>query len=105
MLRLFLWPIKIYCNNVIFRLDAFGFLYLDDSIATGNQGFLDQNMALKWIYNNAFSFGGDNSKITVSGQSAGSWLVGFHLFYPDSWPYFRNAIMLSGTPLYKGIFF
>lgn len=78
------------------------FRFAEGTDATGNQGFLDQSLALKWIYDNAFSFGGDNSKITISGESAGSWSVGYHLFYPGSWPYFRNAIMESGGPTYKG---
>ncbi len=88
--------------TINYRLDALGFLHLKDSSATGNQGFLDQVMALKWVYDNANSFGGDNSKITVSGESAGAWSVGYHLFYPGSWLNFRNAIMESGGPFYKG---
>ena len=81
-----------------YRLNVFGFLHLADSDASGNVGFLDQTMAMKWVYENTKSFGGDNSKITVFGESAGSWSVGFHLFYRESWPYFRNAIMESGAP-------
>jgi carboxylesterase type B len=61
-------------------------------------GFLDQNLALKWIYKNAYRFGGDKTKITISGHSAGAWSVGYHLFYKKSWPYFRNAILESGGP-------
>ena len=85
-----------------YRVDAFGFMAISGSDATGNQGFLDQSLALKWIYENAYTFGGDNSKITLSGESAGAWSVGYHLFYPKSWPYFRNAILQSGGPTYKG---
>ena len=88
--------------TIQYRLDSFGFLHLSDSDAIGNQGFLDQHLALKWIYDNADRFGGDRSKITISGQSAGSFSVGYHLFYEKSWPYFRNAIMQSGSPNYKG---
>ncbi len=62
------------------------------------KGFLDQNLALSWIYNNAHTFGGDKNNITIAGQSAGAWSVGFHLFYEKSWPYFRNAILQSGGP-------
>ena len=84
--------------TINYRLNIFGFLHLADTDASGNQGFLDQNLALKWVYDNAEKFGGDKRKITISGESAGAWSVGYHLFYPKSWPYFRNAILQSGTP-------
>ncbi len=79
-----------------YRLNIFGFMRIDETESTGNQGLLDQNLALKWIYENAKTFGGDNTKITLSGESAGARSVGFHLFFPKSWPYFRNAILQSG---------
>ena len=80
-----------------YRLGALGFLYMkDEPNASGNQALLDQNMALKWIYDNAERFGGDKSKITLGGQSIGAWYVGYHLFIPSSWTYFRNGIMQSG---------
>ena len=88
--------------TINYRVDAFGFLHLAGTDATGNQGFLDQNMALQWVYNNAHTFGGDKTRITISGESAGSWSVGYHLFFPGSWPLFRNAILESGAPTYKG---
>lgn len=97
-------------NDVIvitinYRINVFGFLHLADTDATGNAGFLDQALALEWIYKNAKSFGGDNSRITIFGESAGAWSVGFHLFHPPSWPYFRNAIMQSGAPTGSSIFY
>ena len=84
--------------TINYRLDAFGFLRLEGTEATGNQGLFDQNMALKWVHDNAASFGGDSSKVTINGESAGAWSVGNHLLYAGSWPYFRNAIMHSGGP-------
>ena len=87
-----------------YRVDVLGFLHLAGTDATGNQGILDQNLALKWVYDNAHTFGGDKTRITLMGESAGSWSVGYHLFYPSSWPYFRNAILESGAPTYKGKF-
>ena len=70
-----------------YRLDHYGLLHIADT-ETGNSALLDQNLALKWIYENAHTFGGDKNRITVSGESAGAISIGFHLFYPDSWPYF-----------------
>jgi len=81
-----------------YRLGVFGFLSLENTEASGNAGFLDQHMAIKWVYENAKYFGGDNTKITLFGQDAGALSVGYHLFYPESWPYFRNGIMQSGSP-------
>ena len=92
---------EIIVITINYRLDYLGLLYLEDTDATGNQALLDQTLALEWIYENAHTFGGDKNKITVSGESAGAISIGFHLFYPKSWPYFRNAIMQSGTPLMK----
>ena len=84
--------------TIQYRLGVYGFLHHSDLSGTGNAGFLDQNMAIKWVYDNAELFGGDKTKISLSGVSAGAWSVSFHLFYQPSWPFFRNAIMESGTP-------
>ena len=84
--------------TIQYRLGVFGFLYHNGIEGSGNAGFLDQSLAIEWIYNNAEFFGGDKTRITIGGESAGAWSVGFHLFYPSSWPYFRNAIMESGGP-------
>lgn len=54
------------------------------------------------VYDNAAMFGGDNTKITIGGQSAGSWAVGYQLMFQPSWPYFRGAIMQSGNPIESG---
>ena len=94
---------EIVVVTIQYRLDSFGFLHLANSFASGDQGFLDQHLALKWVYENAEKFGGDRNKITISGESAGAISVGYHLLYEKSWPYFRNAIMESGGPNFKTI--
>lgn len=83
---------------VNYRLGPFGFFTIEGTEAKGNQGFLDQNLAFKWVYENAPYFGGDPTRITIGGESAGSWDIGLHLLYKQSWPYFSNAIMESGNP-------
>ena len=84
--------------TINYRLGPFGFFTIFDTEAKGNQGLKDQTLAFQWVYENAHLFGGDQLKITIGGESAGAWDVGFHLLYKPSWPYFRNAIMESGNP-------
>ena len=79
--------------TINYRLGPFGFFTIYNTEAKGNQGFLDQSLAFKWVYENAPLFGGDPTKITIGGESAGAWDVGFHLLYKPSWPYFNKAIM------------
>ena len=90
---------NIIVVTINYRLGVYGFLHIKGTEAKGNQGILDQHLAMKWIYENANFFGGDNTRITLGGQSAGSWSVGYHLMYEPSWKYFRNAILGSGNPL------
>lgn len=57
-----------------------GFLSTDDSVTSGNQGLLDQVMALKWVNRNIQHFGGNPSQVTLFGQSAGGSAVSLHIF-------------------------
>ncbi|KAK6974321.1 carboxylic ester hydrolase [Favolaschia claudopus] len=64
-----------------------------------NVGLQDQRDALRWIQDNAEAFGGDGSRITISGESAGGSSVHMHYLYPDSRQTFRAGISSSGTSL------
>ncbi|KAF7360074.1 Carboxylic ester hydrolase [Mycena venus] len=64
-----------------------------------NVGLQDQRDALRWIQDNAEAFGGDGSRITISGESAGGGSVHMHYLYPDSRRTFRAGISSSGTSL------
>lgn len=82
-----------------YRVGAFGFLSLpDNKNIKGNAGLLDQRLALKWVASNIAAFGGDPSKVTIFGESAGSASVGFHLLSPGSQSFFQRAVMQSGSP-------
>lgn len=81
-----------------YRLGAFGFLHANQSDAPGNLALWDQAAALKWTSDNAEAFGGDASKISIVGQSAGSASVGIHVTSPISRPLFQRAVMMSGSP-------
>ena len=82
-----------------YRLGPFGFLTTGDSAAPGNFGMLDQVEALKWVRENIKSFGGDPSKVTIFGESAGAACVGLHLLSPLSEGLFHRAIAESGVDL------
>lgn len=60
-----------------YRLGAFGFLSSDEIKGNGtpNAGLLDVAFALKWIQNNIAKFGGDATKVTITGESAGAGAV------------------------------
>ena len=94
---------RVARNDVIFitvgyRLGALGFFSHPelDEPSQGNQGLLDQLMALKWVKENIAAFGGDPERVTICGQSAGGMSVSSHLNSPLSQGYFHGAIMMSG---------
>ncbi|KAK1777141.1 Alpha/Beta hydrolase protein [Copromyces sp. CBS 386.78] len=83
-----------------YRLNIFGF-----PNARGipqneqNVGLLDQRLAVEWIRDNIAAFGGDPSRITLWGQSAGAVSVGYWQYaYPTN-PIVNAFIMDSGTEL------
>ncbi|XP_070593946.1 cholinesterase-like [Erythrolamprus reginae] len=82
--------------TINYRLGALGFLYLPPA-APGNLGLWDQQLALKWIKGNAAVFGGDPSRVTIFGNSAGAASVNFHLLTPKSQDLFAQAVIESGT--------
>eukprot|EP00057_Strongylocentrotus_purpuratus_P025315 XP_011679789.1 PREDICTED: cholinesterase 2 [Strongylocentrotus purpuratus] len=85
--------------NVNYRLGVLGFLTTGDSASIGNFGMLDQVMALRWVQENIAAFGGDPSRVTIMGESAGAASVGLHLLSPLSQGLFHQAIMESGNAL------
>lgn len=83
--------------TINYRLGALGFLRLPEIDAAGNQGLLDQIAALQWVRDNIASFGGDPSRVTIFGQSAGSASVACLLTMPPARGLFRRAILQSGA--------
>ncbi|XP_008423569.1 acetylcholinesterase isoform X1 [Poecilia reticulata] len=85
--------------SINYRLGPLGFLAIpNNNNIRGNQGLLDQRLALQWVVDNIAAFGGDPTKITIFGESAGAASVGFHLVSPGSQGLFQRAVMQSGTP-------
>jgi para-nitrobenzyl esterase len=82
-----------------YRLGVFGFFEHPDLVAegsSGNQGLLDQQMAMQWVHDNIARFGGDPKNVTIFGESAGSLDVCFHVAAPSSGGLFHRAISESG---------
>jgi para-nitrobenzyl esterase len=86
-----------------YRLGAFGFLahpaFAAESPhhAAGNYGLLDQIAALQWVRRNIARFGGDPSRVTIFGESAGGFSVGSLIASPLAKGLFQRAILESGT--------
>ncbi|KAK6019609.1 Carboxylesterase, partial [Ostertagia ostertagi] len=80
-----------------YRVSVLGFLYLGKREAPGNMGLWDQQLALKWVHENIDVFGGDPTRITLFGESAGAASVNMHMLSPQSTPYFQRAIIQSAS--------
>ena len=87
--------------TVNYRLGVFGFLattQLDQESGTsGAWGLLDQLAALRWVQQNIASFGGDPTRVTMFGESAGAHAVGLLLTSPRIRGLVSGAIMESGA--------
>lgn len=82
-----------------YRMGALGFLAhpaLGPYGQVGNYGLIDQQAALRWVRDNIANFGGDPTKVTIAGESAGGMSVCDHLVAPASAGLFRAAIIQSG---------
>lgn len=86
-----------------YRVGVLGFLahpQLDSEStlnSSGNYGLLDQISALEWVQRNIASFGGDPSRVTIFGQSAGGESILIHLANPQTRDLYQQAIVESGT--------
>ena len=78
-------------------LGAFGFMVIDHPDATANCGLLDQVAALEWVRDNIAAFGGDPSRVTLFGVSAGGGSALSLMSMPQTEGLFHRAIVQSGA--------
>ncbi|MEO8621571.1 MAG: carboxylesterase family protein [bacterium] len=88
-----------------YRLGAFGF-FAHPALAaesphgaSGNYAILDQIAALQWVQRNIARFGGDPSRVTIFGESAGGSSVGALIASPLAKGLFRGGVMQSGNAI------
>jgi para-nitrobenzyl esterase len=88
-----------------YRLGVFGYFAHPELTresphhASGNYGYLDQVAALQWVRRNIAAFGGDPTRVTIGGQSAGAGSVHALTVSPLAKGLFARAIAESGSGL------
>jgi len=86
-----------------YRLGVFGFFSHPEltaespNHASGNYSLMDQAAALHWVRDNIARFGGDPKRVTIAGESAGSFAVNAQMASPQARDLIAGAIGESGA--------
>jgi carboxylesterase type B len=90
-----------------YRTNVFGFPTSPaiTNVTERNVALLDQKTGLDWVQTNIAKFGGDKDKVTIFGESAGSFAVDSLItsYKPGQPRPFHAAIMESGTYAYTAV--
>lgn len=80
-------------------MNIFAYPYARGLNGSTNFAIQDQRAAVEWVSKNIEAFGGDSSKLTLWGESAGSGLTDEYLFaWPEN-PIIRASVSSSGFAL------
>ncbi|KAF8981392.1 hypothetical protein BGZ46_002899 [Entomortierella lignicola] len=95
---------QVVVVTINYRLGLLGFLERVDagisrSTLPGNQGVRDWIVALQWVQNNIANFGGDPSKVTVFGESAGGNAIRTLLSMPAATKGLFRAAIAQSDPI------
>ncbi|KAG7053857.1 carboxylesterase [Colletotrichum scovillei] len=93
--RFFANDSDVVLMSINYRLGIFGFP--GNPATTANLGLLDMRLAMEWIRDNAQKFGGDPSRISVFGQSAGAGMADFYAYAYASDPIANGFVLQSAT--------
>jgi carboxylesterase type B len=90
-----------------YRLGPLGFAAHPgfDANGNGNLGLADGIEALKWVSENIAYFGGDSSRVSIRGASAGGAYVSLILASPRSQGLINNVFSMSPYTNYEDAFF
>jgi para-nitrobenzyl esterase len=81
--------------SLSYRLGFDGFGWIED--APSNRGVRDWMLALEWVQQNIAEFGGDPSRVTIAGQSAGGGAVMTLLGMEKAQHLFQGVYAISGA--------
>lgn len=87
---------ELMVNIYYIHFIILGFLNAGIKGASGNQALKDMVLGLKWVQENIAAFGGDPSRVTLFGESAGGAAVGHLVASPMAKGLFSAAIAQSG---------
>lgn len=84
-----------------YRINIFGFPGAP-GVPDQNVGLLDQRLAVEWVRDNIAAFGGDPTRITIFGESAGGASVDLYSFAWTKDPIVNGFIAQSGSASLSG---
>jgi cholinesterase len=86
----------IVAVSINYRLGILGFP-MTPILKDQNLGLLDQRLGIEWVRDNIAAFGGDPSRITIFGESAGGASVDYYSYAWKDDPIVAGLISQSGT--------